>query len=131
MTMQRWASCDTEKVTIQWHTLDHAPNYGDWSVRRRLWQRRYGGHFHLSRMVRRSEGVEKAICLLRAALNQYAGTHGFMYQTTWPTVWDREFQVLKQQGLEVAVIEEGDWLVATTLAFPGFKDVLEDYQWGS
>ena len=52
-----------------------------------------------------------------------------MYVTTWPTVWDREFQVLKQQGLEVAMIEEGDCLVATTLVFPGFKEDLE--RWGS
>ena len=48
-----------------------------------------------------------------------------MYQTTWPVIWDLEFRVLKQQGLEVSVIEEGDWLVATTLVFPGFAQHLE------
>ena len=123
--MQRFAMCNTEGTVIKFQTLDTNPNYGQWKD----WRSK--GPFHLSRMVRCDEGAEKAIRLLRVALNQYAGAHAFMYQTTWPVIWDREFRVMKQQGLEVSVIEEGDWLVATTLAFPCFKEVLEDYQWGS
>ena len=117
--MQRFAMCNTEGTVIKWQTPDTNPMYGEW----KKWED--NGPFHLSRMVRAEEGAEKAISLLRVALNQFAGTHAFVYQTTWPVIWDLEFRVLKQQGLEVAVIEEGDWLVATTLVFPGFKQHLE------
>jgi len=119
--MQRFAMCNSEGTVIKWLTLDMNPEYGQWKE----W--RDNGPFHLSRMVRSDEGAEKAISLLRMALNHYAGDHAFVYQTIWPMVWDREFRVLKRQGLEVAVIKEGDWLVATTLVFPGFKRDLEPW----